>query len=279
MADTQADRLVLRERIRVWTFVSATRAVRRLPPNPLAGGIGSRRRRADAPMTAPGHPHGEEQPGCRAGVQRRHEGNPTAPPLTVLVVGANGLIGSALAERLERAGHAVIRAMRHVTDDAGPGRRVALDLARPCPDQWMDVLRTVDVVVNAAGIFRETDDVSFEQVHVSGPRRLSALAAAAGVTRIVQISALGAHAQAATAYWRSKAAGDACATAFPGRSIVIRPSLVFAECGASTRLFLTLAAQPIIALPGGGGQVVQPIHLDDLLDGVTALIEHPDPRR
>ncbi|ASR45077.1 hypothetical protein BEN78_10450 [Xanthomonas citri pv. mangiferaeindicae] len=197
--------------------------------------------------------------------------------MTVLVVGANGLIGSAIAERLERAGHAVVLAMRHVTEDAGPGRRVALDLARPCQDQWMDVLRTVDVVVNAAGIFRETDGASFEQVHVSGPCTLFALAAAAGVTRIVQISALGAHAQAATAYWRSKAAGDACVAAFPGRSVVVRPSLVFAESGTSTRLFLALAAQPLIALPDGGRQRVQPIHLDDLLDGVTALVEHPDP--
>ncbi|WP_343123211.1 SDR family oxidoreductase [Luteimonas sp. FCS-9] len=196
----------------------------------------------------------------------------------MLVVGATGLIGRAIAERLEREGHAVVLAVRRAAvDDAGPGRRVALDLARPCRRRWMEALRSVDVVVNAAGIFQETADASFEHVHVSGPCTLFELAAAAGVARIVQISALGADERAATAYWRSKAAGDACARAFPGTHVVVRPSLVFAETGASTRLFLTLAAQPVVALPGGGRQLVQPIHLDDLVDGVTALLAHPAP--
>ncbi len=78
-------------------------------------------------------------------------------------------------------------------------------------------LRGVDVIVNAVGIFAERAGTSFHAVHVNGPCNLFALAAAAGVRRVLQISALGAATDAPTAYLRSKAQGDACAAAFRAR--------------------------------------------------------------
>lgn len=137
--------------------------------------------------------------------------------------------------------------------------------------QAQDAVVGVDVVVNAVGIFREDGNASFDAVHVKGPCSLFAHAAKAGVRRIIQISALGAAAEAATPYLRSKAAGDQCARAFAGEAVVVRPSLVFAPAGASSRMFLRLAWLPWVVLPGGGRQCVQPLHLDDLVEGLAKL--------
>lgn len=199
--------------------------------------------------------------------------------MTVFIAGGSGLIGTALADRLERSGHAVILGVRDV--DAMVRRRpgaqvVRFDFAAPDVEALADALAGVDVVVNAAGVFKEGRQQSFDDIHVKGPCSLFQAAATASVARIVQISALGADLLAPTPYWRSKARGDRCARAFPGMPVVVRPSLVYADDGASSLLFQRLAALPWLPLPATTADV-QPIHLDDLVDGLAALLEHPDP--
>lgn len=200
--------------------------------------------------------------------------------MRVLVSGASGLIGAALVERLLRAGHEVVPGGRRTASlrRRWPGAdAVAIDYADPAPAEWRRALRGVDVVVNAVGIFREQDSQRFDALHVKGPLALFEAAAAAGVGRIVQISALGASADADAAYLASKGRADAALPALPVTATVIRPSLVFASEGASTRWFALLAALPVTPLPGGGGQPIQPVHLDDLCELVLRVLEADDP--
>ncbi|WP_407353443.1 SDR family oxidoreductase [Luteimonas sp. R10] len=202
--------------------------------------------------------------------------------MRVLVSGASGLIGAALVERLLRAGHEAIPGGRRVESlrQRWPGTEtVAIDYVDPSPAEWRRALRGVDAVVNVVGIFREQDSQSFDALHVKGPLALFEAAADAGVRRIVQISALGAAPDAATAYLASKGRADAALAALPVTATVIRPSLVFAPEGASTRWFALLAALPLTPLPGGGGQRIQPLHLDDLCALVLRVLEAEDPPR
>ncbi|MGX9720016.1 SDR family oxidoreductase [Stenotrophomonas acidaminiphila] len=197
----------------------------------------------------------------------------------MFIAGGSGLIGGALADRLERSGHAVILGVRDVAamKRRRPGAHVVrFDFVAPEVEALADALAGTDVVVNAAGVFKEGRQQSFDDVHVNGPCSLFRAAALAGVARVVQLSALGAELDAPTPYWRSKARGDRCARAFPGTSVVVRPSLVYADDGASSLLFQRLAALPWLPLPATTADV-QPIHLDDLVEGLVALLEHPDP--
>jgi hypothetical protein len=59
--------------------------------------------------------------------------------------------------------------------------------------------------------------------------------------------------------------------------VVAQPSLVFGPGGASARLFLQLAGLPVLALPAGGRQPVQPIHVDDVVAALVALVESREP--
>jgi len=195
--------------------------------------------------------------------------------MKILLVGASGLIGGHLRLRLRAAGHALLLAGRRPPAVLGEGESwLELDFAHPlAPAQWAEQLRGVEVAVNAVGIFRETRGQSFDALHQHGPIALFEACLQAGVRRVVQVSALGADADAASRFHCSKRAADDALLALPIEAAVAQPSLVFAAEGASTRLFLQVASLPILPLPGAGRQRIQPIHVDDLTTALAALVE------
>jgi uncharacterized protein YbjT (DUF2867 family) len=188
--------------------------------------------------------------------------------MRILIVGATGFIGRRVAARLALDGHEVI----------GGGRRAG-DLARDEVDRWISRLAGVEIVINAAGVISEKPGASFADIHTEGPRRLFAACLAAGVRRVLHISALGADSTSVTRFHRSKfAAEHALETA--GRRLdwcVLRPSLVIGRGGGSTELFAALAALPRPIRLGPGCWEVQPIPVDELVEAVLRLVALPEP--
>lgn len=200
--------------------------------------------------------------------------------MRVLLTGATGLIGGAIARALLAQGHELVCAVRDPARLALAGprcRALRADLAAvPDAAWWRAQLQGIDAVVNAVGILREQGAQTFEALHHRGPAALFAACAQAGVRCVVQVSALGADG-GTTGYHRSKHAADQALRALPLRGAIVQPSLVYAPEGPSSALFLTLAAAPFLALPRRGAMPVQPVHLDDLVDGVLALLRDPPP--
>ena len=193
--------------------------------------------------------------------------------MNVLIAGATGFIGARLARAFASRGHEVILASRSATTG---GRHVPLDFAKPLDvDALARTLAGVDVVVNAVGILRERGAQSFEALHARGPRALFDACVAARVPRAIQISALGAERDAPAKYHRSKYEADAHLVRSTLDFAVVRPSLVYGHGGTSATMFDRLAALPVIPLPGDGGQRVQPVHIDDLVDAIVRLAESP----
>ena len=99
-----------------------------------------------------------------------------------------------------------------------------------------------------------------------------------GVTRLLHVSALGAGQQPGSAFLRTRYAADLHLLALAaGRTgwCVVRPSLVIGRGGASTRLFLALAALPLPIRLGPGTWAVQPLHVDDAVRAIVQLL-HAD---
>lgn len=199
--------------------------------------------------------------------------------MVVLLTGASGFIGSHLAEALAAAGHQVVCAARH-PEKGGDARYryVKADFTRDLDaSDWQPRLQGIDAVINAVGIIREQAGQTFDIIHDRAPHALFAASAAAGVRLVVQVSALGADENAQSRYHLSKKRADDFLAGLPVHSQIVQPSLVFGANGTSARLFTTLASLPVLGLPGGGHQQVQPIHIDDLVAAVLALIERPLP--
>jgi len=196
------------------------------------------------------------------------------------MTGATGFIGGHLARALLAQGHELVCAVRVPARLAlGPGRwrAVPMDLSSvPSVGAWGPCLEGVDAVVNAVGILRETPGQSFDALHARAPIELFRAAAAAGVKTVVQVSALGADEGAQSRYHLTKRQADDALRALPVRGAVVQPSAVYGDSPAAA-MFEQMAAAPLLALPQAGGMAMQPVHVDDVVDGILAVLADPPP--
>jgi uncharacterized protein YbjT (DUF2867 family) len=189
--------------------------------------------------------------------------------MNVLLTGASGFIGSHLARALRAAEYVVIESRRGV--DGGTAA-VRADFTRDLTVRdWLPKLVGVDAVINSVGIVREHGAQTFENIHKRAPQALFTACVAAGVRRIVQISALGAD-RGMTRYFLSKRAADDYLATLPLEWTIVRPALVFGPGASNARLFTRLAQLPLVPLPGRGEQRVQPLHIDDLTEALVHLL-------
>lgn len=198
--------------------------------------------------------------------------------MRILITGSSGFIGRHLVHALLCDGHTLVCAVRRVPKEAPPPgvadlQYVQADFMRDLqPQDWVPRLQDIDAVINAVGIIREHGGQTFDALHDRAPRALFAACAIVGVRRIVQISALGADDKAESAYHLSKKAADDFLVAQRLPAGILQPSLVYGPGGASAALFDTLATLPVLARFGDGRQMVQPVHIDDVVDAVRAAL-------
>ncbi|MBB3268539.1 uncharacterized protein YbjT (DUF2867 family) [Azospirillum sp. OGB3] len=192
-------------------------------------------------------------------------------PRAVTIIGGGGFIGRHLRAALDAAGHRV----------TAPGR-ADFDLVRDETATLTAALAGQEVVINAAGLVRGRVGNSLEAVHAVGTERLIRACRAAGVPRLIHLSALGAALDGPTLYQRTKGHGEALlANSHDLDCCVLRPSVVIGRGGASTALFSALAVLPLAPRIGPGCWTVQPVHVDDLAALVVRLVsmDSPLPRR
>ena len=116
-------------------------------------------------------------------------------------------------------------------------------------------------------------------VHAEGAAALFAACEQAGVRRMVQISAIGVDRGAATAFARTKLAGDEALMARNLDWAILRPSVVVGrQAYAGSALFRGLAALPILPRLADAG-LLQIVQLDDLVRTVLFLLRPGAPSR
>jgi len=188
----------------------------------------------------------------------------------VLLTGASGFIGRHLAAALMAAGHSVIPASR--ANGVDFGRMLA-------PRDWLPRLAGVDAVINCVGIIGESGGQRFEPLHHLAPAALFRACAEAGVRRVLQISALGADESAFSAFHLSKRAADDTLRGLDLDWFVLRPSLIYGPGGKSAGLFMRLARLPLIPVLGDGQQMIQPVHISDVVATAMQCLASPQPRQ
>jgi uncharacterized protein YbjT (DUF2867 family) len=201
------------------------------------------------------------------------------PPRRVLLLGAGGLIGSAVLARFGAQGVAVRAVARRLGAGAESGAVEwrALDLTRLVePADWLPHLEGVDAVVNCAGVLQGE---GARAVHVDSARALYAACESAGVRRVVHLSAIGVEREALSEYSTTKRAGEEALMATELDWVVLRPSVVVGRAAyGGSALFRGLAALPVVfEFPDAGP--LQVVQLDELVATIVALSRHGAPAR
>jgi uncharacterized protein YbjT (DUF2867 family) len=197
--------------------------------------------------------------------------------MRIFLTGASGFIGQHLLRALLTEGHHVVCAVRTPRPSSDPRLRfIHADFAQDTDKSvWLARLSGIDVVINAVGIFRESGAQRFARLHTETPRALFAACAESDEVKVViQLSALGADRDADTRYHLSKKAADDFLATLPLRAYIVQPSLVYGKDGASARAFKALASMPFALRLGHAPQLVQPIHVDDLVAAIVGLLRH-----
>lgn len=188
--------------------------------------------------------------------------------MKILICGASGFVGRHITKTLRAAGFTVLRGVRHPTETGD----IKIDFYTDTNvNIWLDRLTGLDVVINAVGVLRDSHNQPMHQLHAETPSAIFAAAALAGVKRMIHISALGVDSGIPVAYFNTKLLAEQALSnmSLPVRTLCLRPSVIYGDDGDSARMFRRLAKSPIHALPMGGRQGLQPVHIDDICAAIT----------
>lgn len=196
--------------------------------------------------------------------------------MRVAIIGASGAIGSSVTQAL--------RALPHIqlTPCSRRGKEGCF-VFDPDIHDW-NILGEQDVLINCAGIIRESREDDFKKVHLDLVRTILANRARIGNPRIIHISALGADPRHDIAFLRTKGLGDELLLSHPD-TYVLRPSIV---CLSGTLLvkkfkwlvFMCKVLQNRPIVPQGFAETrVQPVLPVDLNELVIRLCAEPAPGR
>ncbi len=196
----------------------------------------------------------------------------------VTIYGGSGFIGRYIARRMAKEGWRVRVAIRRPNEAIFVRPYGVVGQVEPVFCNIRDdasvraVMQGADAVVNCVGVLNEVGKNGFDAVQAEGAGRIARIAAELGVGHLVQLSAIGADAESASAYARSKAAGEAAVQeAFPA-AVILRPSVVF---GSEDQFFNRFAAMsrfgPILPVVGAETKF-QPVYVDDVAQAAVKAV-------
>lgn len=189
----------------------------------------------------------------------------------VAVTGATGLLGKALCMHLAAEGWQVRAMARRGDDDLAALENVNqyhCDLPHeidPAATQGAHAL------IHCAYMTRFTTMEEARAVNEQGAAELLSLARAAGA-RFIFVSSNSARAEAHSYYARSKYAVEQ--TLDLGRDAVVRPGLILSDQGGlALRIAKLVKRLPLLPSFGSSGRKIQPVHIDDLCQAFSRMLE------
>lgn len=206
-------------------------------------------------------------------------GDVLEPGRLVTVFGGSGFIGRHVVRALARDGWRVRVACRrpdlafHLQPLGDVGQIFPVQVNLRYPQSVGAALRGAEAAVNLVGILAEGGKQKFAALHVEGAKAVAAASAAAGVERLVHISAIGADAASSSVYARTKAQGEAAVREAFASATILRPSVVF---GPEDDFFNRFAAMarflPVVPIVGEKTRF-QPVYVGDVAQAAALAVD------
>jgi len=198
----------------------------------------------------------------------------------VTVFGGSGFVGRYVVKALAERGYRVRVACRR-PDLAGflrplgtVGQVQPIQANLRYPASVAKAVEGADAVVNLVGILYKSGKQNFDAVQARGARTIAEATKAAGISSLVQISAIGADASSDIDYARSKAEGEAAVLETMPEAVIVRPSVVFGPEDEFFNRFADMAIMaPALPLIGGGHTQFQPVYVGDVAEVIARGVD------
>ena len=198
----------------------------------------------------------------------------------VTIFGGSGFLGRYAARELVKKGWRVRAACRRVN--------LAGDVRLAGAPGWVDIaqanirdrasieraLEGADAVVNLVGLLIEKGRQTFESTQAEGAALLAEVAAEKGITRFVQVSAIGADAESNSDYAKTKGEAEAAVREAVPTATILRPSVVFGPEDNFFNKFADMARfTPFMPAIGGGKTRMQPVYAGDVAEAIAVAVD------
>ncbi|MDX3926672.1 MAG: complex I NDUFA9 subunit family protein [Shinella sp.] len=200
------------------------------------------------------------------------------PPL-VTIFGGSGFVGRHVVRALAKRGYRIRVAVRRPDlagflqplGNVGQISFVQANLRyRNSVDRAVD---GADHVINCVGILFEKGRNNFDAVQDFGARAVAEAARAAGAP-LTHVSAIGADANSASAYARTKGRAENAIREIMPEAVILRPSILFGPNDGFFNKFAEMARfAPALPLIGGGHTKLQPLYVADAAEAIARSVD------
>lgn len=193
----------------------------------------------------------------------------------VTIYGGSGFVGRYIVRRMAKLGWRVRVAVRRPNEALFVKPYGAVGQVEPILCNIRDdasvrsAMQGADAVINCVGILAKNGKNTFKAVQAEGGARVARLAAEAGISTLVHVSAIGADMKSESDYQRTKGEGEAAVLKHMPNAVILRPSIVF---GPEDEFFNRFAGMtrlgPILPVVGAETKF-QPVYVDDVAQAAS----------
>jgi len=191
---------------------------------------------------------------------------------TVLVTGGTGFVGRSVVAAL-RDRHEV-RVLARRADASTVDRVVVGDVTDAA--SLTTAFAGVDTIVHLVGIIEESRGRTFDAVIHQGTRSVVTAARAAGVERLIFVSAIGAQDDPRYPYHQAKYRAETVVRGSGLATAIVRPSVIFGKGDGFISVLAGVVRRfPITPVVGDGSARFHPIQVDDVAAAIARLVDDP----
>ncbi len=188
---------------------------------------------------------------------------------SLFITGASGYVGRNLLGRIDPQTFGQVRSL--VRRNPGP-QEIAGDLTAPAT--YRDALAGCDTVIHLASLTGKSAPAECFRVNREGTRLLVEACEQAGVRNFLHVSTIAVKYPDLSGYHYAQAKRDAeeIVRSSRLRYTILRPTMIFGQRAPVLLNLTKLALLPVVPVFGDGRARVQPIHIDDLVRLMLAIV-------